>query len=52
MGVNLSDTYVLLKPRNEWTTADSREELVEKMEADSRSFRRRRTPSLSRLSFE
>lgn len=33
MGVNLSDTYVLLKPHGEWTSAGSREELVEKMEA-------------------
>jgi cobalt-zinc-cadmium resistance protein CzcA len=33
MGVNLSDTYVFLKPREQWTTAATREELVEKMEA-------------------
>ena len=33
MGVNMSDTYVLLKPREEWTSARSREELVERMEA-------------------
>ena len=33
MGINLSDTYVLLKPREEWTSAASREELVEEMEA-------------------
>lgn len=33
MGVNLGDTYVLLKPKDEWTSATSREELVEKMEA-------------------
>ncbi|MCC7156654.1 MAG: efflux RND transporter permease subunit, partial [Bryobacterales bacterium] len=33
MGVNLSDTYVLLKPRQEWTSASNREELVEKMAA-------------------
>ncbi len=33
MGINLSDTYVLLKPREQWTSAASREELVEKMEA-------------------
>ncbi|MCL4843631.1 MAG: CusA/CzcA family heavy metal efflux RND transporter [Bryobacteraceae bacterium] len=32
MGVNLGDTYVLLKPQHEWTSATSREELVEKME--------------------
>ncbi len=36
MGVNLSDTYVLLKPHEEWTSAGSREELVEKMEAKLR----------------
>jgi heavy metal efflux system protein len=33
MGVNLGDTYVLLKPQEEWTSAKSREELVGKMEA-------------------
>lgn len=33
MGVNMSDTYVLLRPKNEWKSASSREELVEKMEA-------------------
>jgi len=33
MGVNMSDTYVLLRPRREWRSAASREELVEKMEA-------------------
>ena len=33
MGVNMSDTYVLLKPREAWRSASSREELVEKMEA-------------------
>jgi heavy metal efflux system protein len=33
MGVNLGDTYVLLKPRKQWTSASSREELVEKLEA-------------------
>jgi cobalt-zinc-cadmium resistance protein CzcA len=33
MGVNLSDTYVLLKPRDQWTTARSREELVSQIEA-------------------
>jgi cobalt-zinc-cadmium resistance protein CzcA len=32
MGVNLGDTYVFLKPRDQWTSASSREELVEKME--------------------
>ncbi|MFO0678516.1 MAG: CusA/CzcA family heavy metal efflux RND transporter [Polyangiaceae bacterium] len=29
MGVNMSDVYVLLKPKSEWTTASSREGLVE-----------------------
>lgn len=33
MGVNAGDTYVLLKPQDEWTSASSREELVGKMEA-------------------
>lgn len=32
MGPNMGDTYVFLKPKDEWTTAHSREELVEKME--------------------
>ncbi len=32
MGVNLGDTYVFLKPRDEWTTAHTREGLVEAME--------------------
>ena len=31
MGVNLSDIYVTLKPKSEWKTANSKEELVEKM---------------------
>lgn len=31
MGVELSDLYVELKPPSEWTSADTREELVEKM---------------------
>ncbi|MEO7539509.1 MAG: efflux RND transporter permease subunit [Pyrinomonadaceae bacterium] len=31
MGVDLSDVYVELKPPSQWTTAHSREELVEKM---------------------
>jgi len=31
MGVDLSDVYVALKPHEEWTTAGTREELVEKM---------------------
>ena len=33
MGVNLGDTYVLLKPQDQWTSASSREELVGKIEA-------------------
>ena len=32
MGVNSGDTYVLLKPQEQWTTATSREGIVEKME--------------------
>jgi cobalt-zinc-cadmium resistance protein CzcA len=31
MGVELSDVYVALKPQGEWTSADTREELIEKM---------------------
>jgi cobalt-zinc-cadmium resistance protein CzcA len=31
MGVNLSDIYVTLKPKTEWTTAGSKEELIGKM---------------------
>lgn len=31
MGVDLSDVYIELKPHEEWTTAETREELVEKM---------------------
>ncbi len=31
MGVNLSDIYVTLKPRREWKTAETKEELVDKM---------------------
>ena len=31
MGVNLSDIYVTLKPKEEWKTAATKEELVEKM---------------------
>lgn len=31
MGVEISDVIVTLKPREEWTTAQSKEELVEKM---------------------
>ncbi len=31
MGVETSDIYAILKPRDEWTTADTQEKLVEKM---------------------
>lgn len=31
MGVELSDVYVALKPHNEWTSANSREELIKNM---------------------
>ncbi len=34
MGVNLSDIYVTLKPKSEWKTAETKEELVEKMVAE------------------
>ena len=30
MGMNMTDVYVMLKPKSEWKTADSREGLVEK----------------------
>src|SRR5690606_31753468 len=33
MGPNVSDTYVMLKPREEWTKARNQEELAEAMEA-------------------
>ena len=33
MGINMTDVYVMLKPRGEWTTAKSREGLVEKFDA-------------------
>lgn len=33
MGVELSDCIVMLKPQDEWTTAATREELVEKLSA-------------------
>ncbi len=33
MGVELSDAIVTLKPHGEWTTADTREELIERMSA-------------------
>ncbi len=32
MGMNMSDVYVLLKPRSEWTSVKTREELVEKLD--------------------
>ena len=32
MGPNISDTYVMLKPRNAWTRASTQEELAEQME--------------------
>jgi len=32
MGIELSDIFVTLKPRNQWTTAKTKEELIEKME--------------------
>ncbi len=32
MGMNMSDVYVLLKPRADWTSASSREGLVEKFD--------------------
>lgn len=31
MGIETTDVYVALKPHSEWTTADTREELIEKM---------------------
>jgi cobalt-zinc-cadmium resistance protein CzcA len=31
MGIELSDVFVIMKPRSEWTTAHTREELIEKM---------------------
>ncbi|HBG07447.1 MAG: hypothetical protein A2075_07465 [Geobacteraceae bacterium GWC2_58_44] len=31
MGIDISDIFVNLKPRGEWTTADTKEELVDKM---------------------
>ncbi|MBF8295257.1 MAG: heavy metal efflux pump, CzcA family [Bacteroidetes bacterium] len=31
MGINLSDIYVTLKPKSEWKTAETKEELVKKM---------------------
>ncbi len=34
MGVNLSDIYVTLKPKSEWKTVTTKDELVEKMVAE------------------
>ncbi|MCS6804851.1 MAG: CusA/CzcA family heavy metal efflux RND transporter [Acidobacteriota bacterium] len=31
MGIELSDVFVILKPRSQWTTAGTKEELIEKM---------------------
>lgn len=31
MGVNVSDTYIFYKPQKEWTSADSKDELANKM---------------------
>jgi cobalt-zinc-cadmium resistance protein CzcA len=33
MGPNISDTYIMLRPRDEWTKARNQEELAEAMEA-------------------
>jgi cobalt-zinc-cadmium resistance protein CzcA len=33
MGIDLADVFVILKPRSEWTTARSKAELIEKMDA-------------------
>lgn len=33
MGVELSDIFIMLKPREQWTHADTKEELVEAMQA-------------------
>ncbi|OGF97751.1 MAG: hypothetical protein A2Z06_01725 [Candidatus Glassbacteria bacterium RBG_16_58_8] len=38
MGVNLSDIYVTLKPRGEWKTARTKEDLVEKMVEELRQI--------------
>jgi heavy metal efflux system protein len=32
MGIDLSDLYIGLKPKSEWKSADSKEELIEKMQ--------------------
>lgn len=33
MGIEMSDTFVVLKPRESWTSADTKEALIEKMRA-------------------
>lgn len=33
MGIDMSDVFVILKPRNEWTTTTSKETLIEKFKA-------------------
>ena len=33
MGIELSDVFVILKPQREWTTARTREDLIEKMKS-------------------
>ncbi len=33
MGINMTDVYVMLKPKKEWTTAKDREGLIEKFDA-------------------
>jgi len=33
MGIEESDVFVILRPRSEWKTADTKEELIEKMQA-------------------
>ncbi len=33
MGVEISDVYIILKPRNQWTTAAGKEELIAKIDA-------------------
>ena len=37
MGVNQTDVYVMLKPFDQWTSADSREQLIAKMDAALRA---------------
>ena len=32
MGIELSDIFITLKPRNQWTTAKTKEDLIERME--------------------